>query len=102
MAGKEKDPHQNPYLILRQRTRQLLSDVGIPSNPGFLDHDIVSGIRQKAGLPPVKGWNERSENSYELFRGGLIQTLQEAGVELAEEDITVKDIIRELRALLLD
>ena len=94
----------NPYLVLRQETRQLLSDVDIPSNPGFLDHDIVSAIRENAGLPPVDDWDEMSNDSYDFFRDGLIQTLQEKGVEiqLVEGQAETMDIVRKLRALLLD
>lgn len=92
---------EGSYLVLRQETRRLLSDVGVPNNLGFLDQNIVSGIRQKVDLPPLEDWDESSDNSYELFRDGLIQTLQEAGIEFAEGDIEVADIIRELRTLLL-
>jgi hypothetical protein len=34
------------YLKLRQDLRQLLSDHGVPSNPGWTDDDIVRSFRE--------------------------------------------------------
>jgi len=96
-----KESKREKFLLLRQESRQALYEAGVVSNPGWTDHDIVSAVRRKAGLAQVEPWNEWSKKEYKTFRNGLVQTLQEAGVELEKPVTKVQHVVQGLRILLL-
>lgn len=61
------------YLSLRQESREALLRLGITSNPGFTDENIVNGIRRAIGLTEVSYDDgiENGEYGGEYFRDAL-------------------------------
>lgn len=80
------DPY---YLLLRQRSREALARFGIPSNPGFTDYNIVSGLRRATCLEPVEPWDEFDATSGKIFHDHLAVTLEELGIEVDKESLPV-------------
>ena len=80
------------YTTLRIESREALHRVGIPSNPGFTNRNILDGLSRALGLPhslPEEG--EWSEYSGELFRDSLGELL---GIELPP---STEDLVTGLR-----
>jgi hypothetical protein len=81
------------YSTLRRESREALHKLGIPSNPGFTNHNIISGLANALGLPsdfPEEG--DISEYSGAIFRDSLGELL---GLEIPPP--ATIDIVRSLR-----
>lgn len=94
---------RSPYLALRQDARDILCQVGIFSDLVWSDWEIVNAFRNKVRLPGVEQWDEGYEHGlgFAGYRDHLIETLQEAGVEIREPITEVDHIIDGLRTLIL-
>lgn len=74
------------YGDLRSIGRQLLFTLGISSNPGFSDRNIVDELRKRASLEPLKEYDETPE----LFARCIVEVVESLGgaidkPELADE-----------------
>lgn len=82
------------YTTLRIESREALHRVGIASNPGFTNRNILDGLSRALGLEhsfPDEG--EWSEYSGELFRDSLGEIL---GIELPP---SMEDLVSGLRSI---
>lgn len=84
------------YLELRRAARQALRGLGIPSNPGFTDHNIISSLREKRNLPPIDAWDEGPDDGApERFRDEIAECVAlEAPFTLGEIAIGLETITR--------
>lgn len=82
------------YSTLRIESREALHKLGIPSNPGFTNRNIIDGLAKATGkahsFPEEEEWTEYSG---ELFRDSLGELL---GLEVPP---AVGDVIAGLRVL---
>ncbi len=80
------------YLKLRVESRQALYELGVSSNPGFTDRNIINGLSRALGIPSnfpeTADW---SEYSGELFRDSLGEIL---GLEVPPR---IDDVVTGLR-----
>jgi hypothetical protein len=83
------------YLRLRLATRNLLDHIGIPSNPGFLDHNIVSDFRERLNL---KAFRYSNNNGLKYLKGDLIKTINEAGGKI-DDSASVESLVAALEKL---
>jgi len=81
------------YLFLRIEARQALVNIGVRSNPGFTDYNIISALRSKNDLPPLEPQDEWSDDTPARFQNGLAEYLG------LERPFTVGDIAIGLRSL---
>lgn len=94
MANDERET----YLELRSGARGLLDTIGVPSNPMVSDEWIVNGLRAKAKLPLVEGYDESPEpDDLTLFQNSLVQIVTESGGQVPEPD--GRGVILEARRL---
>ncbi len=84
----------NDYTTLRIESREALNRLGVPSNPGFTNRNIVDGLAHALGLVsnfPEDG--ERAEDSGEIFRDSLGEIL---GLELPP---SIEDVVNGLYSI---
>ena len=81
------------YLNLRQLASSALGRVGIGSNLGFTDHNILSGLSDRLGQPEPNRYDEWSLLSADLFKDSLANVL---GLELPT---TVDEVTSALQSM---
>lgn len=88
-----KKEHFDPYGLLRRTTRDLLFELtGEPGHPGSTDRSLLDAVRGEVHLPPSEPWSEWGPNPFQDFRARLIETIQQAGVEIKKPTTEVRHI----------
>jgi hypothetical protein len=67
------------YVSLRVLSREVLASVGIMSNIGFTDHNILQSLSSHLGAEDVELYDQHHERAEELFRRKLAALL---GIEV--------------------
>ncbi len=67
------------YVSLRVLSREVLASVGIMSNIGFTDHNILQSLSSHLGAVDVEPYDQHHEHAEELFRDKLAALL---GIEV--------------------
>ncbi len=75
------------YKMLRRDSREALVRLGIGSNPGFTDHNILSRLGDRLGTEIPEPYDEWSEYAGEMFRDSLATVL---GIELPASVMEVR------------
>ncbi len=82
------------YLKLRSESREALNKLGVPSNPGFTNEDILNGLAKALETSFELGEvDEVSDFSGEFFRDGLGEIL---GLEIPP---AIEDVVVSLRSI---
>lgn len=67
------------YVSLRVLSREVLGSIGVASNIGFTDHNILQLLGDHLGAEEIEPYDQHHERAEELFRDKLAVLL---GLEL--------------------
>lgn len=72
------------YALVRIAARNMLARVGILSNPGYSDKNILDALREVADLERLAEYDESTGDVGRRFMGEVAATLGHLGVEVPE------------------
>lgn len=71
---------EESHLQLRRYFSQILSDIGIQSDPGWLDINFINAIRQELELQPINiTWDSDAESAFLMFKTQALFAMLESG-----------------------